>query len=90
MARVQISIDDVVLEKIDAFAKQSSLSRSAFLSMAAIDYIAAKEKAPLLTSAFSSMATLVDMRVKGEISQEDFQLRLDGLDKSLKNLNEDK
>ena len=36
------------------------------------------------------MATLVDMRVKGEISQEDFQLRLDGLDKSLKNLNEDK
>lgn len=90
MARVQISIDDDVLEKIDAFAKQSALSRSAFLSMAAVDYIAAKEKAPLITSAFSSMAALLDARVKGEISQEDFQLRIDGLDNSLKQLNENK
>lgn len=90
MARVQISIDDDVLEKIDAFAKQSALSRSAFLSMAAVDYIAAKEKAPLITSAFSSMAALLDSRVKGEISQEDFQLRIDGLDNSLKQLNENK
>lgn len=90
MARVQISIENDVLEKIDAFAKQSALSRSAFLSMAAVDYIAAKEKAPLITSAFSSMAALLDARVKGEISQEDFQLRIDGLDNSLKQLNENK
>ena len=90
MARVQISMDDDVLKKIDAFAKQAALSRSAFLSMAAVDYIAAKEKAPLITSAFSSMAALLDARVKGEISQEDFQLRIDGLDASLKQLNENK
>ena len=86
MARVQISMDDDVLKKIDAFAKQAALSRSAFLSMAAVDYIAAKEKAPLITSAFSSMAALLDARVKGEISQEDFQLRIDGLDASLNSL----
>ena len=86
MARVQISMDDDVLKKIDSFAKQAALSRSAFLSMAAVDYIAAKEKAPLITSAFSSMAALLDARVKGEISQEDFQLRIDGLDASLNSL----
>ena len=86
MARVQISMDDDVLKKIDAFAKQAALSRSAFLSMAAVDYIPAKEKAPLITSAFSSIAALLDARVKGEISQEDFQLRIDGLDASLNSL----
>ena len=54
--------------------------------MAAVDYINAKEKAPLITSAFSSMAALLDARVKGEISQDEFQLRLDGLDQSVKEL----
>lgn len=86
MAKVQISIPDDVLEKIDAFAKKSALTRSAFLSMAAVDYISAKEKAPLITSAFSSMAALLDARVKGEITQEDFQRRIDGLDQSMKEL----
>lgn len=86
MARIQVSMDDDVLKRIDDFAKSAALSRSAFLSMAAMDYITAKEKAPLITSAFSSMASLLDARVKGEISQEEFQLRLDGLDQSVKEL----
>lgn len=86
MARIQISMDDDVLKRVDEFAKSAALTRSAFLSMAAIDYINAKEKAPLITSAFSSMAALLDARVKGEISQEEFQLRLDGLDQSVKGI----
>lgn len=86
MARIQISIDDEVLQKVDSFVKKSGLNRSAFLSMAALDYIAAKEKAPLITSAFSSMAVLLDSRVKGEISQEEFQRRLDSLDDAVKEL----
>jgi metal-responsive CopG/Arc/MetJ family transcriptional regulator len=86
MARVQISMDDDVLQKVDDFAKKAALSRSAFLSMAAVDYIAAKEKAPLITSAFSSVAALLDARVKGEISQDEFQRRVDGLNQSIKSL----
>lgn len=86
MARVQISMDDDVLRKVDEFAKQAALTRSAFLSMAAVDYIKAKEKAPLISSAFASMAALLDARVKGEISQEEFQLRLDGFDQSIKDI----
>lgn len=88
MARIQISMDDDVLKRVDDFAKHAALSRSAFLSMAAVDYINAKEKAPLITSAFSSMAALVDSRVKGEISQDEFRLRLDGLGQSVKELGE--
>lgn len=86
MARIQVSMDDAVLQRIDEFAKKSALSRSAFLSMAAVDYIDAKEKAPLISGAFASMAQLLDARVKGEISQDEFQLRLDGMDRDLKEL----
>lgn len=88
MARVQISIDNDVLQKVDSFADSAGLSRSAFLSMAALDYISAKEKAPLITSAFSSMAALLDARVKGNITQDEFQSRIDGLDQSIKSLGE--
>ena len=86
MARIQISMDDAVLQRVDEFAKKSALSRSAFLSMAAVDYIDAKEKAPLISGAFASMAALLDARVKGEISQDEFQLRLDGMDRDMKEL----
>ena len=83
MARIQISMDDDTLKRIDDFAKRSALSRSAFLSMAALDYIAAKEKAPVLSSAFSSMAALLDAKVNGKISQDEFLAQLDGLSRSV-------
>lgn len=86
MARIQVSMDDAVLKRVDEFAKSAALSRSAFLSMAAVDYINAKEKAPLITSAFSSMAALLDARVKGEISQDEFQSRIDSLGSSVREL----
>ena len=86
LARVQISIDDDVLKRVDEFSKKLALSRSAFLSMAAVDYIEAKEKAPLISSAFASMASLLDARVNGLISQEEFNLKLSRLDDDVKSL----
>ena len=86
MARIQVSIDDDVLALVDEFANSITLSRSAFLSMAAKSYIDAQRKAPLITGAFSSMATLVDARVKGEISQDEFDSRMNGLSLSVKDI----
>lgn len=86
ITKVLVTVDVDVLARIDAFADSLSLSRSAFLSMAAIDYMNAKEKAPLITSAFSSLAALIDSRVKGEISQEDFQSRIDNLNHAVKEI----
>lgn len=37
--RVQISIDDNLLEKIDEYAKKNYLSRSGFISMASVQYL---------------------------------------------------
>lgn len=87
MARIQISMDDSVLEKIDCFIGSAGLSRSAFLSMAALEYIKAKESAPVISAAFSTMAQLIDQRVRGEISQVDLQKQLEAIDVSVKKLN---
>ena len=86
MAKVLISIDDDILSRFDSYVASVGLNRSAFLSMAGIEYLNAREKAPLISSAFSSMFSLIDSRVKGEISQEDFQSRLDDLNNTVKRL----
>lgn len=88
MARLQISMDDTVLERVDSFAKTAGLTRSAFLSMAALDYINAKEKAPVITSAFSSMAALLDAHVRGQISRDDMQAGLAAIDQSIQEIKE--
>lgn len=88
MARVQVSIPDDTLAMIDQFAKDLSLSRSAFLSMAALDFIKAKKQAPVISQAFSDMAALLNMRVQGQITEEDFQLSMAGFDDQLRRLND--
>lgn len=84
MARIQVSLADPDLEVIDAAAKKSGLSRSAFLTMAALEYIQAHERVPVITSVFSSFANLLDLRVRGEISQEDFDMKSEALQVLLK------
>lgn len=86
MARIQISIDDEVLQKVDAYVKSCGLSRSAFLALAATDYIKAKETAPIITGSFASMANIVNARMRGEISAEDAKQQLDDINESLKGL----
>ena len=39
MAKVQISIDDVLLSEIDSFAEKNYQTRSGFISMACSEYI---------------------------------------------------
>lgn len=79
MVRLQISMNEDTLERVDLCAKEVGLNRSAFLSMAALDYINAREKAPQITSAFSQLAALLDARVKSQISEDEFQTRLEAI-----------
>lgn len=39
MAKIQISINDDLLEKVDSFAKKNYMSRSGFLAMASNQYL---------------------------------------------------
>ena len=86
MIRFQISMDENLMKKVDEAAKSAGLSRSGFMSLAASDYISAKEKAPKVSEAFLKMATLIDQRMNGAISKEDLEKKLEEVGKSVSDL----
>lgn len=77
--KLSISLDNAVLEKIDAFAKENGLTRSGLVAVACNDYISARQKMPELLSSFKRLGDLADKYQKGEISEVEFS-------QSLKNL----
>lgn len=86
MKKFQISMDETLFKKVDEYAKNAGLSRSGFLSLAASDYISAKEKAPKISEAFLEMAKLIDSRTKGDITKDEMEKQLDELGKSMNDL----
>lgn len=86
MVRVQITIKEELLKKVDEHAKSAGLSRSGFMSLAASDYISAKEKAPKVSEAFVRMATLIDQRMNGAITKEELETKLDEVGKTVSDL----
>lgn len=80
MAKIQISIEDESLMKIDQFAKSIGLNRSRFLQMAALEYIRAKDTAPKITEIFSKAASIVNDKVSGRLSAEDADAQLSFLE----------
>lgn len=86
MQKFQISMDETLFKRVEEYAKNAGLSRSGFMSLAASDYISAKEKAPKLSEAFLEMAKLIDSRTKGNISKEEMEKQLDELGRSVNDL----
>lgn len=56
--RINITVNDDLLQKIDGFAQKNGLSRSAFLGLAAIQYINSLEAAPAVTEMLRTLASL--------------------------------
>lgn len=48
MQRINISVEDNLLTRLDAYAKKFGYTRSAFIAVAVNDYLFAKEKEPEL------------------------------------------
>lgn len=67
MAKVNISLDDELLEKIDALADESYTSRSGFISMGMTDFIKSKE----IVSAITKMGNAMErIAVSNEIDED--------------------
>lgn len=66
--RIQISIDDDLLERIDKFAVKNFMTRSALLQQSALSYIQSREFLSLLPD--MSM-TLKNIAAKEDLSDED-------------------
>lgn len=73
--RVNVYIADDVMARVDAYCKANGLRRGAFFTMAATDFLNAKEMTPQLKSLLGDFLKVSGAAVAGEISQEEYELR---------------
>lgn len=49
MKRLNITMDDIVANRLDAFCEKNSIARSKLISIAVSEYISAQEQLPIVT-----------------------------------------
>lgn len=65
--KVNITLNDDLLAKVDQYADENGMTRSGLVAVALGDYLSARE----LTSAIKSIAfTMEDIASKGEVDEE--------------------
>lgn len=65
--KVNITLNDDLLAKVDQYADENGMTRSGLVAVALGDYLSARE----LTSAIKSIAfTMQDIASKGEVDEE--------------------
>ena len=74
MAKINISIDDALLAKIDRLADESYTSRSGFISMGMSQFVQSKEVISAIQSMSVSMARIassneIDAETKKELAE---------------------
>lgn len=79
MMRFNVSMEDSFVERLDAFASERGLSRSAVIRQATLDYMDAQEKLPALRALMSGMAMQTGAVLGGTISKQQYSEALDDL-----------
>ena len=74
MAKVQISIDDSLLEKIDLLADENFTSRSGFISMGMNEFVKSKEIVSAIKSMSVSMAKIAATGTIDEETQKELEV----------------
>lgn len=78
-SRINITIDDDLLKRIDEYAENNSLTRSAFIALSCTKYIETESKLPIAKDLLSSFFALTGSAFKGEISPADYSNRINDL-----------
>lgn len=86
MQRFNISMDEELVQRLDAFAAERKQNRSAVIRQAVLDYMDAVEKMPALRALMSGFAMQTGAVLAGEISDDEYQVRVDDLERQVKNL----
>lgn len=75
--RVNVTFNPDVLERINSYCKSSGIPRSAFLQMAASQYLDAVDAMPNVNKMLSAMAAVVDGTFSGEMPPDEARQRMD-------------
>ena len=74
MAKINISIDDELLEKIDNLAEDNFTSRSGFISMGMNEFVKSKEIVSAIKSMSVSMAKIATMGTIDEDTLKELEM----------------
>lgn len=81
MAKVTISIDDELLERVDAYADDNGMTRSGMLCLSARQYLHSMEALPSVSKLFRQLAELAGK--SGALSKEEVAGQLALIEKRL-------
>lgn len=73
MAKINISIDDELLEKIDNLAEDNFTSRSGFISMGMNEFVKSKEIVSAIKSMSVSMAKIATLGTIDDETQKELE-----------------
>lgn len=84
--RFNVTFTPDVMERVDSYCKKSGIPRSAFLQLAATQYLDAVEAMPNVNKMLAAMAAVVDETFKGELSPDMARTRIDAISESYRAL----
>lgn len=74
--RVNITLDDKLLERLDKFASDNGYKRSTLVGVCIREFLDAKEVAPKMQKLMQDFLNDAALRVGGQITQDEFQERV--------------
>ena len=77
--KLNITLREDLLERIDEYAEGNGMTRSGLLAIAATQYLNAVEAMPSVNKLLKSMAAVSEGVLKGEMSPRDAQAKLDAI-----------
>lgn len=73
MAKVQISIDDKLLERIDCYADENYISRSGLITMGMSEYLNSKETMSLIKNLGLAIQKIADQGTVDEKTMQEIE-----------------
>ena len=78
--KVNVSIDEALLRRMDAYADENGMTRSGLFCMAVRQYLDALEMMPATKNMLISLTQLAQKSAGGQISDEELKAQLDDID----------
>ena len=80
--KINITLDEELLDRIDKYAKSNAMSRSGLLAMSAAQYLNAVESMPSINKLLNSMVAVVEGTLNGDVSPADAEQRMQQIQNS--------
>lgn len=79
--KLNITLQDELIERMDAFTKRNSMTRSGLIATAVAQYLNAIESIPNVNKVLALMGSLAKRAAHGEINSEEYDRELQELER---------